>query len=197
MLLLYRRQRIWQIGHNNKRSSSLFKSSHRVCIQKADQVDRPTCETQCSLSYLHLSEGQTTKESCVFLSPAQSQHIPQILDFSHKACALAEKRVAVAGVLTRGNTAVGGRPEEERGQCQSTRRRRKGRGAAWWARAGEGAVVVGQTHKRPGVISRSQGEDIWIIALCSPSLVSYRPCGTGCNGSSSRGNAKEKKAWLI
>lgn len=106
--------------------------------------------------------------------------------------------MAVAGVLTCGNTAVGGGPEEERGQCQSTMRRRKGRGAAvGWAGAGEGAAVVGQTHKKPGVISRSQGKDIWVIALCSPSLFSYRPCGIGCYGSSSRGSIMEKKAWLI
>lgn len=46
--------------------------------------------------------------------------------------------------------------------------------------------MVGQTHKRPGVVSRSQGEDIWIIALCSPSLFTYWPCGIGRNGPSSR-----------
>lgn len=108
----------------------------------------------------------------MFLSPAQSQHIPQILDFSHKASALAAKRVAVAGVLTCGNTAVGGGPAEERGQCQSTMRRRKGRGGqrggpgrgrgqSWWARLIKGLV----SYHGPRV--KTSGLQLCVLPLCS------------------------------
>lgn len=127
-------------------SYDYFVKTYLKYILKAGPVDRPTCEIRLSLSYLHLCEGKTTKESHAFKVLRNHNTFLRFLTSQTKPVLLQGSGWRWRGVLTCGKhccrrrgVSVSLQWREEKGGLQRGGPGGGGR-PTWWARLIKGLV---------------------------------------------------------